>query len=554
MTKIFTPVQAVASAGLLQNTGLGITPDFTSAVTSFNTSALTQASQTTLTTNANVAVQSALLAVPGYLTGIVPTSLRNSVPSDISSTFNFNNLIADVRTQANRIMVNGAIGLTDILTQVNAFCVNSFDTMGAFDSYKNLTFSDFGHTINSYKDIITSGLNSQYSSVVGGTNKEITIPSGKITSGYATLVNEFGNFGTMYDTRQLSKLDDPRTLCSNLISQGFYSISQSLVTAGVDVSNIATADLRQVNSVLANIKGVDLNRIVAVTKFVPYKSLTTLLDVMDASMVLSPSALGAAGSSLTALSNKLVNMGGEFTSFADLKKTYASIISADLPHLDSLSSLAPATLFTNSYARLGTGVGPFGNPIMSDIIGSVCGIGYTGNITAMKNAQAGILGTTLGQTLRTAIVAAQTITGNVNHNQLATNITNAVTAVVNSTDTAIVGFRTAGQTAYTNIFNRLLVERKNLALTGINLVESVGSNSGITAFVLDLHNIQQDPMMLQYADLINSLALDSVYGEAIKASIIEGANINQLIGKGIQSYTKVDSVERAAQVLAELHC
>jgi hypothetical protein len=389
---------------------------------------------------------------------------------------------------------------------------------------------------------------------VGGTNKEITVPAGSIPTGYATLVDEFGNFGTMYNIRQLSELDDPRTLCSNLISQGFYSISQLLVTAGVDVSNIATADIRQVNSVLANIKGADLTRIVSVTKFVPHKPLDTLLDVMDASRVLSPIALGAAGYSLTALSNKLVNMGGEFNSFADLKKTYASIISTDLPHLDGLPSLAPANLFSNSYARLGTGVGPFDNPIMSDIIGSVSGIGYTEDITAMTTAQAGILSTELGQTLKTAIIAAQTVTPNTDNNQLAANIINAAAAVVNSTNTAIVGFRTAGQAAYTNIFNRLLVERKNLALTGINLVESIGSNSGITAFVLDLHNIQQDPMMLQYADMINILALDSVYGEAIKASIIEGANINQLIGKGIESYTKVDTVERAAQVLAELHC
>ena len=551
MTKIFTPVQAVASAGLLQNTGLGISPNFVSAVTSFNTSNLTQACQTALAANLNTTVRSALLGVPGYLTGMVTNSLKSSVPDNLTSSFNFDNLVADIRTQADRIMVNGAIGLTDILTQVNAFCVNSFDTMGAFDSYKNLTFADFGHTINSYKDIITSGLNSQYSDVVGGTNKELTVPSGKIPTGYATLVDEFSNFGTMYDIRRLSNLADPRTLCSNLISQGFYFISQALVTAGVDVSNLATADLRQVNSVLAGIKGGDLNRIVTVTNFTPYKPLDTLLDAMDASRVLSPIALGAAGSSLAALSNKLVNMGGEFDSFADLSKTYASIISTDLPHLDGLTSLAPASLFANSYARLGTGVGPFGNPIISDVIGSVSGIGYTQDITAMTNAQTGILGTELGETLRTAIIAAQT---NPTSSQVATNIVNATTAIANSTNTAVVGFRTAGQAAYTNLFNRLLVERKNLALTGINLVESIGSNSGITAFVLDLHNIQQDPMMLQYADMVNSLALDSVYGEAIKASIIEGANINQLISKGIQSYTKVDTVERAAQVLAELHC
>lgn len=543
MTKIFTPVQAVASAGLLQNTGLGISPAFTSAVTTFNTRGMTQACQTVLDSNPNSAVRNALLAVPGFLTGMVSTSLQSTVPSNITNTFDFDNVVADVKTQADRIMVNGAIGLIDILTQVNAFCVNSFDTMGSFDSYKNLTFADFGHTINSYKDIITSGLNSQYSEVVGGTNKELVVPSGTIPTGFATLVDEFGNFGTMYDIRQLSKLDDPRTLCSNLISQGFYFISQALVAAGVDVSNLASADLRQVRSVLGNIKGAELTRIVTVTKFAPYKPLTTLLDALDASQVLSPIAWGAAGSSLSALSNKLVNVGGEFKSFADLKNTYASIISTDLPHLDGMGSLAPANLFANSYARLGTGVGPFGNPIVSDIIGSVGGIGYTANITAMITAQTGILATTLGETLRTAIVSAQ-----------ATNIVNATNAIVNSTDANIVALRTAGQTAYTNLFNRLLVERKNLKLTGIDLVESVGSNSGITAFVLDLHNIQQDPMMLQYADMVKSLTSDSVYGEAIEASIIEGANINQLISKGIESYTKFDTVERAAQVLAELHC
>ena len=554
MTKIFTPVQAVASAGLLQNTGLGIPSTFTSAVTAFNNCSLTQACQTALSTNANVAVRSALLTVPGYLSGIVSTPLRSSVPSDISSTFNFDNLVTDVQTQAQRIMVNGAIGLTDILSQVNAFCVNSFDTMGAFDSYKNLTFADFGHTINSYKDIITSGLNSQFSDVVGGTNKEITAPTGNVRTGFAVLVDEFGNFGTMYDINRLSELDDPRTLCSNLISQGFYFISQALVAAGVNVSNLASADLRQVKSVLGNIKGIELTRIVTVTKFKPYKPLDSLLDALDASRVLSPVALGAAGSSLSALSNKLVNIGGEFKSFADLKTTYESIISTDLPHLDGMSGLAPANLFTNSYARLGTGIGPFGNPVISDVIGSVGGIGYTANIAAMTTAQTGILATALGDTLRTAIVAAQTVTANVNYNLVAANIIAATSAVVNSTNTAIVALRTEGLTAYTNTFNQLLVERKNLKLTGIDLVESVGSNSGITAFVLDLHNIQQDPMMLQYADLIRSMTLDSVYGEAIEASIIEGSNINQLISKGIETYTKFDTVERAAQVLAELHC
>jgi hypothetical protein len=538
MTKIFTPVQAVACAGLLQNTGFEIPNSFKSTVTTFNNCELTQACQTALSASPSDAVRTALLAVPGYLTGMVSTSLQSSVPSNILSSFNFNNLVADVRTQADRVMTNGAIGLTDIMTQVNAFCTNSFDTMGSFDSYKNLTFSDFGHTINSYKDFITGGLNSQFSDVVGGTNKQI----GTVPSGFSVLVNELDNFGSMYDITQLSKLADPRSLCSNLINQGFYFISQSLVDAGVDVSNLDTADIRQVNQVLASTTGVELTRVINVTKFVSYKPLTSLLDVMDINKILSPKASGAAGSSLTALSNKLVNMGGEFKSFADLKSTYQSISSIDLPHLDGMSDMAPVDLFSNSYARLGTGVGPFNNPTISDIIGSVGGVGYTENIAAMTAAQTGLLNTTLGQALKTAIT-----------NRVAVNITNASAAIVNSTDPAIVAIKTAGQNAYINTFNKLLVERKNLALSGINLAESVGSNSGITAFVLDLHNIKQDPMMLQYADMIDILASDSVYGEAITASMIEGSNLRLLNSRGIQSYTKVDTVDRVAQILGD-HC
>lgn len=552
MSKIFTPVQAVASAGLLQNTGLGIPGSFTSAVTAFNNCSITQACQTALAANPNSTVRDALLVVPGYLTGMVLPPLQAAVPSDITSTFNFNNLVADVQTQAQRIMSNGAIGLTDILPQVHAFCVNSFDTMGAFDSFKNLTFADFGHTINNYKDIITGGLNSQFSEVLGGTNKQITNPAGdSITTGYAQLVNEFSNFGTMYDVSQLSKLDDARTLCANLISQGFYFVSKALVAAGIDVSNLASADQRQVKLVLATIQGVELNSIVTVTKFMPYQPMTTLADALDASRVLSPTALGAAGSSLSALANKLVNIGGEFKSFADLKAMYSSILSVDLPYLTSMSSMAPTSLFANSYARLGTGTGPFGNPTVSDVIGSVGGVGYTANIAAMTTAQTTLANTQLGQALLAAINA---VPANPTSSQVAAAIINAAANLVNSTQPSIVIARADGYAAYTNTFNRLLTERKNLKLTGIDLVEAVGSNSGITAFVLDLHSIQQDPMMLQYVDMVKTLATDNVYGEAVMATILEGYNINQLISKGIQTYTKVDTVERAAQVLAELNC
>ena len=537
MSKFFTPVQAVVAAGLLRNQGLGIPAAVTTAINGFNNTGLADACRLAIAANPTTEMYEALLTIPGCLTGMVPYSLRNTVSMPLFSTFSFDNLIADVGIQASNAMTNGTKGLTQILPAVHSYCMNSFELIGTFEKMKTTDYGDFGVTVDSYKDIVTGGVNSQYKHVVNGVS----------SVGYAALSNQFGNFGTMYDATDLSSLSDPRALCQNLLNQGFYLISELLTVAGIDVTSLSTSNEALVLQALANITGTELKVILTVTNFHSFKPMDNLADVLDINKVLSPAAATAAGGSFTALAKKLSNMGGKFTSFDEVKSLYSSIQDATIPSLTALPTLGPSTLFAGTTSSLGTGSGTFNNPTVYDCLGSTVGTGYIDNINSMTAIQAQVLTTTPGQQLLSAIVAAQSSPSS---SAVAADIIAAANLISAGNTTLLAN----GLTAFNAVFDLLFVERKNLANAGIVLAEATGSISGITAFVSELHSVHTDPMHLKYSDLIKQLVTTDVYGEAISAAIAEGQNIAQLNSYGIPTYTMLDPIEYADQVLSERHC
>jgi len=537
MSKIFTPVQAVVAAGLLRNQGLGIPAAITTAINGFNNTGLATACRLAIAATPSTEMYEALLTVPGCLTGMVSYSLRNTVQMPLFTNFNFDNLVADVGRQSTDAMAHGTNGLTQILPAVNSYCINSFELTGTFEQMKTTGYGDFGVTIDNYKDIVTGGVNSQFKHVANGVSN----------AGYAALANQFGNFGTMYDATNLTTLSDPRSLCQNLLNQGFYLISELLTTAGVDVNSLDTANESMVLQALANITGTELKIILTVTNFHPFKPIDNLADVFDINKVLSPAAARAAGGSFITLSNKLSNIGGKFSSFDELKSLYSSIQDATIPNLTALPTLGPSTLFAGTADLLGTGAGTFGNPTVYDCLGSLVGDGYIDNILSMTSIQTQVLTTTAGQQLLAAMVAAQSTPGS---SAVAANIIAASTSI-SAGNTVLLA---TGLTAFNAVFARLFAERKNLANAEIVLADATGSIAGITAFVSDLHGVHTDPMYLKYSDLIKQLVTVDVYGEAIGAAIAEGQNIAQLNSYGIPTYTMLDPIEHANRVLSERHC
>jgi hypothetical protein len=404
---------------------------------------------------------------------------------------------------------------------------------------KNVNYSDFGFTINNYKDITTGGVNSQFNSIPGG----IASPE------YKALANQFGNFGTMFDATKLNNLDDPRTLCQSLLDNGYMLIDEILTAASINVADLANADRAAVLRALTTVQGLELAAILSVTKFVSYKPLDSLADVLDATKILSPSAAVAAGGSLTNLSRKLTNIGGTFNSFAEIKNLYSSIADANTPTLGTQSTIGPNHLFANAIPMLGEGTGTFNNPTVFDLLGAITGHGYVDDINAMSDIQTQIMSNPLGQQLRTAMESLK-------NNPTSISAMGQVTTAANNLSLSVTlqPLLAVGQENFVRIFNRLLKERTNLKTLKLDLTSYVGSTQSTMAFVSLLHSISDDPMKLNYADVIKKLVTSDTYGESILAAIAEGQNISLLNNKGIPSYTKLNPLAHANQVLSQLNC
>jgi len=540
MANNLTPILAISNAGLLSGQGLAMSGNLLAAINTFNSSSFTRLCSTTLgIAGSNVMVRTSLKSITPCLTGMVPDTLVNTVPADISPSFYFNNLVTDVGIQANLPLTHGVPGLLEALTSVNSTCTTSFELLGSFDQMKNVNYSDFGFTMNNYKDITTGGVNSQFNSIPGG----IASPE------YKALANQFGNFGTMFDATNLGKLDDPRTLCQSLLDNGYMLIDEILTAASINVADLANADQAAVLRTLATVKGLELEAIVSVTKFVSYKPLESLADVLDATKILSPAAATAAGGSLTNLSRKLTNIGGTFNSFAEVKNLYSSIADANTPTLGTQSTIGPNHLFASAIPLLGEGTGTFNNPTMFDLLGAVTGYGYIDDINTMSGIQTQIMANPLGQQLYTAMESLKNNPTSISAMGQVTTAANNLTA-----SATMQPLLATGQENFVRIFTRLLKERTNLKTLKLDLSSYIGSTQSTMAFVSLLHSISEDPMKLNYADVIKKLVTSDTYGESILAAIAEGQNISLLNGKGIPSYTKLNPLAHAKQVLSQLNC
>ena len=194
-------------------------------------------------------------------------------------------------------------------------------------------------------------------------------------------------------------------------------------------------------------------------------------------------------------------------------------------------------------------MGTFNNPTMYDLLGATTGYGYVDDMNVMSNIQTQIMANTLGQALYTAMELLK-------NNPTSISAMGQVTTAANNLNASVTmqPLLATGQENFVRIFNRLLKERTNLKTLKVDLTSFIGSTQSTMAFVNLLHSISDDPMKLNYADVIKKLVTSDTYGESILAAIAEGQNISLLNNKGIPSYTKLNPIAHANQVLSRLNC
>lgn len=510
-------LMVIAGSGMLKDDSVQVNPDLTDATNQFNNSGLTSLMQATMQAT-NPLIKAALSMAPTVLSGM---------PSPGAGDTGTNtNLIDAIKAQADSIVERGAKGFASIFGQTSSHAATSFSFSGALAQAQGKSFEDFGFTFANYDDILTGGVSNQF-----------------VIDSLPKLASELPSFGTMFTTDDLANMTNPGSVASNLIDQGLGGVGDfaaMLEDEGCDLENLADENPTVILDVMSRIIGSDLNEILDSTGFVPppNASINTLADIFEIDNLLTEEAQSALGDNPTVddLSRKFSNIGGRFKDIAALGKLYSSLELTSFPRLRELGALIPSDMELDLSSTLGKGTGELGNPTISDMMGSVSGVGYIDKIKQLAKTQADLI-----ENSPEVQNLAQ---------YLATNPTNPNPATLDllisniNSKPELIEVLNKAKAAAIDITEKLSTEKSNIDVASIN-TSATASTQGLVSMAGNLHGYGVDPMSLGMGSVLEGSAKDNVYGDALKASLIEGRNLGRLAVFGIKPGTKMDAMEYA---------
>lgn len=501
---------------MLKDDSVQVSPDLTDATDSFNSAGLSSLVQSAYAAGTDE-VKASLSLLPSVLSGM-PAAGAGSIGS-------VSNLIDAVKSQASSLLENGAKGFASIFGQTSSHAATSFSFSGALAQAQGRSFDDMGFTFANYDDVLTGGVSNQF-------NVE-TLP---------TLSAELPNFGTLFSTKDLYNMTNPGSVAANLIDQGLGLVGDleaMLADEGLDMDNLADENPTVILDVMNRITGTDLDEIITATGFVPPPNaqIKTMADLFKIDNLLTPEAQSALGDEPTVddLSRKFSNIGGRFKDVAAMGKLYSSLELTSFPRLKELGTLVPSDMEIDLTSSLGKGSGELGNPTIADMMGSVAGIGYTDNIKKVAEIQADLLANSPEVQDLAQYLATTPSPDPATLDSLIYSI-NSKPELVETLD--------KGKAAMIDITERLSTEKSNIDVASINTASSASTQS-LVSMSGNLHGYGVDPMNLDMGSVLEGSAKDNVYGDAVKASLIEGRNLGRLAVFGIKPGTKMDAMEYA---------
>jgi hypothetical protein len=512
-----TGLMVIAGSGMLKDDSVQVSPDLTDATGQFNSAGLTSLIQNAMQST-NPAVRQALEFAPSVLSGMPAAGAGD--------TGTGTNLIAAIKSQADSLVAGGAKGFASVFGQTSSHAATSFSFTGALAQAQGKSFNDFGFTFSNYDDILTGGISNQF-----------------VVNSLPALAAEIPKFGTMFSIKDLATMTNPGSVAANLIDQGLGTVGNfaaMLEEEGLDMDNLVDANPTVVLDVMTRIMGSDLNEIIDTTGFVPPPNATinTLADIFKIDNLLTPAAKSALGDNPTVddMSRKFSNIGGRFKDIAAMGQLYNSLELTSFPRLKELGTLVPSDMELDLSSTLGKGTGELGNPTMSDLMGSVAGVGYTDQIKQLAAAQTDLLENSPEvQSLAQYLSTHPTNPDPATLERLIYNI---------NSKPELLETLNKSKAASIDITERLATEKSNIDVASINIA-STSSTQGLVSMAGNLHGYGVDPMSLGMGSVLEGSAKDNVYGDAMKASLVEGRNLGRLAVFGIRPGTKMDALDYA---------
>jgi len=409
------------------------------------------------------------------------SALRAS-PANTFATLTFANVCSEaayrLTSMSGNIWQGNPTKFGIILQQV----VGHLSTSGAISSSSgflgNTSFDEYGSGITSVGSLTTQGLDVVFGNLSSAANvMEIVGPIYDLT--------DIKTFGTSVGV--VNKL--------NQVKLGRVTgINAALIANNVDLTNLAdpvytdTVD----RTLLSITDPAIIKEVTTQLSITPAMPLTSLLDLTDIVKLVPASKRTGLVAGLKTMGQKFADMGASFKLPADAAKMLRSITIPDATKLNGQSSIASLVTSLGSAisSATGTGSNPNGLPNVTDF--------------------------------------TQPVSGGVN--------VNAVISTIQST----VGDNYTAQesTVVTGLTSMVEKSQSLFDLAGIDLINS--PTISLTTIVSLAGGIGQfgiDTMQSNVANVVIAMTTNDLYGDAVKSTIAEAVNTQQMIAAGIKPIT-----------------
>ena len=558
----YSAAQLISISGFLQNRGLAVNRVLLGTLTNLEDPTTLSgklhrvinhvSASTALKTNARTQIPGLCLAAPASYT---------SLPIKISAT----DISGSLRNYANLFFRRGVTGFLQTVTSATSACQLSREILGSLYDLETRGFRGIDPGFSSQIDLSTGGFSSKFGPLAYGSQdylkasglysggSTVTQSATDIKRSFDSVADAITNLGTLYDFQNLIQLGTPAGLIKNLAQQGLIKagVLDLLAQESINLSSIDQASPMVLKSILANITGSDLDRIVQATNLVVPTNVVLVdgSDLVKSEKLLTVGALSAIpGATLESLGKQLISLNVSVSTVDSLVSLFKNIVVPNHTHLAALTLPVPAADALVLRSKLPTGSGDFNSCTIFDIVGTPSGYLHNDALIQIQLIISGLSSGTPGQALATAadslyaiyVAGTSAAAAEIAFNTAVNNLV-AVPAYQSSIARA--------NTYITNIINQLLLEFSNCQLSGIDLYALYPSTNTPVLSGLNLTQLGADNNNIGTQDYLTALAVDDIYGDAVKSSLLAGPNNQTLSSAGINP-VGISNVAAVAKTVA----
>lgn len=561
----YSASQLIAISGFYQNLGFQISQNLQDRISDCESTSVLSGKLHRVAINANASstVKNYLRTnIPGL--SLVAPAAYNTLPSG----FGAYDITGDLFALAESYFDNGVSGFLSILGLAGNACRNSRDVLGSLYSFEQEGFTGVAPDVSNHNDLVTGGITSKFGPLAVGSQdylrasglysgaSGISTSAEDIQRSINAVANAISGLGTLYNFQRLETLGTAAGLITSLLEQGLIKTEyiESFADQNVDTNNLEQANQAVLISILEQITGNDVVRIIADTGLkVPTNAIIqSAADLLKTEKVISASAINAIpGGTLIDLAAKLISLNVSFETKEDLVAALKNIEILNTPLLTSLANPVPEADILEIKSAFPAGSGDFGSPYIQEVIGTPSGYIHADSLVTIFRVISSIGSSTESLALA---AAADALYAKYAANLSATAEETAFMAAVDDL-VAVDSFESLiaeADDAISDIIDQVSLELENQDLAGIDLSVSIPGSPAIGQLCALLPTFGADTFNSGATSMLLNMLTDDVYGEAVRAVLLQGQNeqILKTIGKETIGISDIEKLALGVRAVA----